>query len=449
VDAPATAPQVVVAGLGPGPDDLVTAGTLDAIAAHPPERRFLRTARHPSAHLAGPGVTSFDEHYDRAATFEEVYRRIVDDLVAAALRIPGAPCGGTGAGARSVLYLVPGSPAVLERSVDLLRADPRVSTTVLGAMSFVDLAWVRLGVDPLDDGVRLVDAHRFAERAAGERGPLLVAHCHNRRVLSDVKLAFEGATPPSAVVLARLGLPDEAVFDVPWDDLDRSFAPDHLTSLWIPEVAAPVGAELVRFAEVVARLRRECPWDREQTHASLRRYLLEESYEVLEAIDHLEAAQADDGAVADAEGALVEELGDLLFQVYFHAAIGAERGTFTLADVAAGIADKLVSRHPHVFAGADADESMAAWDEMKRAEKGRTSAMDGVSDALPALALASKVLTRCARHGVDWRDLVDPDDAARPFLELVDAARAGGDDAEDALRRAATRLRDAARARGV
>jgi hypothetical protein len=178
-----TAPRIVVVGLGPGDPDLVTAGTLAAIEAVP--HRFLRTEVHPSAHLVR-GAATFDHHYEMADTFDEVYRRIVADLVAAASQ------HGT------VLYAVPGSPRVLERTVDLLDAEAgagRVALDVLPALSFVDLAWVRLGIDPYEQGVRLVDAHRFDVAAAGERGPLLVAHCHNRRVLSDVKLAVDD--PPA------------------------------------------------------------------------------------------------------------------------------------------------------------------------------------------------------------------------------------------------------------
>jgi uncharacterized protein YabN with tetrapyrrole methylase and pyrophosphatase domain len=149
------------------------------------------------------------------------------------------------------------------------------------------------------------------------------------------------------------------------------------------------------------------------------------------------------------EHALVEELGDLLFQVYFHATLGEERGSFTLADVAHGIATKLVARHPHVYGDADPSVAIEGWDELKRAEKGRTSAMDGIPEALPALALATKVLNRCAQHGVDWRELVDGDDDALALFEVVDAARAAQVDPEDALRRAATRVRDEVRARGI
>jgi len=344
--------RIVAVGLGPAGPDLLTAGTLAAIDRIP--RRWLRTTRHPAA-VALAGAPSFDDVYEGSDTFDDVYRRIADTLLAEADEHG------------EVLYAVPGSPRVLERSVDLLAeaaADGRIELEVLPGLSFVDLAWVRLGVDPLEDGVRLVDAHRFAERAAGERGPLLVAHCHNRRVLSDVKLAVDDPPRTPVTVLQRLGLPDEAVTEVAWADLDRSVEPDHLTSLWIPELAAPVAAELVAFSELVARLRAECPWDRQQTHMTLTRHLLEESYEVLEAIEAwAAAAAADDGgpgggdAVAEADEHLAEELGDLLFQVVFHATLGAERGAFTLADVARGIHDKLVLRHPHVFGSVEADDT--------------------------------------------------------------------------------------------
>lgn len=433
--------RVTVVGLGPGDASLVTAGTLEAIArvGTGARTRFVRTERHPSAHLVA-GATTFDHHYDAAETFDDVYARIVDDLVAAAAQVAAA--GETG----GVLYAVPGSPRVLERTVDLLVADPRVDVEVLPAMSFLDLAWVRLGIDPLDDGVRLVDAHRFAERAAGERGPLLVAHVHNERVLSDVKLAFEGEAPERAVVLQRLGTVDERIFDVAWDELDRVVEADHLTSLFLPEGAPPVAAELVRFDDVVHRLRRDCPWDRQQTHRSLTRYLLEESYEVLEAIDHLE----DQGPAG--YDALEEELGDLLFQVFFHATLAAEEGAFNLADVAKRVSDKLIHRHPHVFAGVEInteEELVSTWEAMKREEKGRESVMDGIPEALPALLLALKVQKKAAAQDVDWRTLVQPDDGefALQLLDVVDRARQAGDDPEDVLRRATVRMRDRFRAR--
>ena len=398
--------RVVVVGLGPAGAELVTTETRETIERIRPA--YLRTARHPAASLLD-GAPTFDHVYDRADSFAEVYARIADELVAAALQHG------------EVLYAVPGSPRVLERSVDHLVADPRIETVVLPGLSFLDLAWVRLGIDPLEDGVRLIDAHRFAEKAAGERGPLLVAHCHNRQVLSDVKLAFDDVTPARAIVLQRLGSPDEAIFEVAWAELDRSFVPDHLTAIFLPEVAAPVGAELVRLAELMRTLREQCPWDREQTHRSLVPHLLEESYELAEAID-----QYDPGSGAGVEH-LTEELGDVLMQVFLHAAIATQEGMFTLADVARGIHDKMVRRHPHVFATVEADtpgQVMANWEQIKVAERGGgpASILAGVPGNLPALSYAAKLGAKAAKAGFDWDDPRGPLDKVREELDEVVAA---------------------------
>jgi len=426
-----------VVGLGPGDPSLVTAGTLDAIARVPVEARFLRTEVHPSAHLVA-GAATFDHHYESADTFDQVYRRIVEDLIASAAEHD------------EVLYAVPGSPRVLERTVDLLdaaAADGRVETEVLAGMSFVDLAWVRLGIDPYEQGVRLIDGHRFEVAAAGERGPLLVAHCHNQRVLSDIKLSVDEFPTTPVVVLQRLGLPDESVTSVDWADLDRSFAADHLTSIYIPELAQPVAGEVAAFVELVATLRAECPWDAEQTHRTLTRHLLEETYEVLEALD----AVGDGGPDADpaAYEHLEEELGDLLFQIVFHTTLATEAGFFGLGDVARGVHEKLVHRHPHVFGAVEvdgADDVVANWEQIKKAEKGRSSVFDGMPADLPALLYALKVTKKAATFG----EVPDPSDPSLggQLLALVAAARAadGDVDPETELRAAAARLRDRAKA---
>jgi tetrapyrrole methylase family protein / MazG family protein len=368
--------RVVVIGLGPGDPSQLTAQAAAAIAEIPV--RFLRTHRHPSAGAAGD-ATSFDDVYDRAEAIEEVYDTIVERLVAAASEHG------------RILYAVPGSPLVAEHTVELLRAQESVEVEIQPSLSFLDLAWARLGVDPVAAGVRVVDGHRFATEAAGTAGPLLVAQVDSPLVLSDIKLAVDAG--PEVTVLQRLGLPDESVRTVSWADLDREVEADHLTCVWIPGLADPVASELVRFDELVHTLRVRCPWDAEQTHASLARHLLEETYEVLDAIDDLSSTENYEH--------LEEELGDLLFQVYFHATIAAEAGAFTLADVARGIHDKLVARHPHVFAGAPRGD----WEQMKKQEKGRGSVMDGIPGHLPSLSYAEKVQRKAASLGFDWPDV--------------------------------------------
>ena len=384
--------RLTIVGLGPAGADLITPQTRELLDRG--ERVWLRTRRHPAADAVD--APSFDDVYEAAADFggvyEEIRRRLVQEIEAHG----------------NVVYAVPGSPLVLERTVELLRGaagdpDHGFELEILPALSFLDTAWSRLGIDPVEAGVRLVDGHAFATAAAGQTGPLLVAHTHANHVLSDIKLAFD-EPPAGALVLQRLGLPEERITEVEWADLDRAVEADHLTSLYLPEVTEPVAAEFARFDELVRVLRDQCPWDREQTHASLRRHLLEETHEVLEALD-ARAELGDEEADADLDDHLAEELGDLLYQIYFHARLGAERGAFTVADVARGIHDKLVSRHPHVFGdevAADAAAVLPIWNAVKAQEKGRASAMDGVPASLPGLAYAAKVQKRASGAGFDW-----------------------------------------------
>lgn len=405
----------MVVGLGPADAGLVTAATLDAVAAHPPEARWARTDRHPSIAVLGDHG-SFDDVYESADRIGDVYPTIVERLVVLA--------GQFG----SVLYAVPGSPLVAERTVELLRLDPRVELVVLPALSFLDLAWDRLGVDPLAVSVRVVDGHRFAAEAAGERGPLLVAQCDSVDVLSEVKLAVEDEPPSEVVVLARLGLPDERVDRVAWDDLDRIVDADHLTSLWIPELSAPVGAEIAELVEVVRALRERCPWDSTQTHASLAPYAVEEAYEVVDAIERFDP---ESGAGVDD---LEEELGDLLFQVLLHATIAAEEGWFGLADVARVVREKLVRRHPHVF-GPDADATIdvaaveAAWDRLKAEEKGRSGPFEGIPASFPPRLAVAKVLRRARTAGVevDFAGALAALDAAEEAVRAEVRRVVGGD----------------------
>lgn len=171
--------------------------------------------------------------------------------------------------------------------------------------------------------------------------------------------------------------------------------------------------EFIRLLEVMHTLRRECPWDRKQTHASLRPYLLEETYEVLHALD--------EGSM----DALKEELGDLLLQVVFHAELAQETGAFDISDVMSGISGKLIRRHPHVFANVKVDtpdQVVSNWERVKRNERDRKSALEGVPDELPALLRAARALSKIRQTGVDPFDARDPAEDVRLWLERVEAA---------------------------
>ena len=411
-----TTPRVTVVGLGPGPSSHVTQATLDAIASS--RRRYVRTTRHESVSLLDE-CTSFDDLYDALPTFDEVYRAIVERLVEAA-NTHG-----------EVLYAVPGSPLILESSVALLRADPRVEVVVVASMSFLDLAWNALGIDPVNEGVRVIDGHRFAQQAANERGPLLVTQTHAGWVLSDIKLAHDDASGDEPVViLHHLGLSDERVIHTTWSEMDRTIEADHLTSLYIPTLGSPIAGEMVKLHQLARTLREQCPWDREQTHSSLIKHLLEETYE---AIDALENLSEDDPSTDEA---LIEELGDLLYQVEFHATIAEQQGRFTMADVARTLHDKLVRRHPHVFGDATAqtaDDVVTTWDGVKQQERLDGTKKDegiftGVAKAAQALSYATKLQKRAAGVGFDWPDAGGAyDKIVEESRELREAVSAGAD----------------------
>ena len=448
-------------GLGPGGSDLVLPAARAAFEQTPV--RFVRTARHPAvADLVAEGIEleSFDDAYDTAADFEELYTGIVDALVAAA-----AEHG-------SVVYAVPGSPVVAERTVELLHDAARagrVCVDVVPGLSFADAAWARLGVDPMATGARVVDGRALDLTTLGGSTPLLIAQCDDPLVLGDIKLALLERLPVDTLVtvVQRLGLPDEHVEELALVELDRAVVPDHLTAVFVAGEIFSAAGELARLLALAERLRGPggCAWDAEQTHHSLTRYLLEESYEVVEAVERL-PAQAPEGVDPDdaAYAALADELGDLLYQVVFHAVLAEEAGAFDMADVARGIHDKLVRRHPHVFGDVEASTSdavMANWEQIKKAEKGVESIVAGITPGLPSLLYSHKLLRKAASVGLDPGDAQvsldrietsvqalrdgDVDDTEALLGEMLAAAvalaRSRGVDTESALRGWAARFR--------
>jgi tetrapyrrole methylase family protein/MazG family protein len=288
-------------------------------------------------------------------------------------------------------------------------------------------------------------------------------------VLSDVKLAFDEAVGDEPIVLLHhLGLADQRLEHTTWQELDRALSPDHLTTLYIPQLAQPIAGEMVKLHQLARTLREQCPWDIEQTHQSLIKHLLEEAYETVDALNELDP---DDPSTDEA---LIEELGDLLYQVEFHATIAEQEGRFTFADVARSIHDKLVRRHPHVFGNTvarSADDVVSTWDEVKRQERKDNdsksdSVFSGVAKAAPALSYATKLQKRAADVGFDWpnadgafdkireesaeiREALRTNESAEAIrLELgdllfsvVNLSRHLGHDAETALREASDKFR--------
>jgi tetrapyrrole methylase family protein/MazG family protein len=252
-------------------------------------------------------------------------------------------------------------------------------------------------------------------------------------------------------VLQRLGLDDEEVRTVALAELDRAVEPDHLTALLVDSGVSAAARELARLLGLAERLRGPggCPWDADQTHHSLTRYLLEEAYEVVESVEALPSDAPAGHVTPQAYRDLEDELGDLLYQVIFHAVLAQEAGAFDMADVARGIHDKLVRRHPHVFGDAEAETSsdvMRNWEQIKKDEKGVSSIVAGITPGLPSLLYAHKLLRKAASVGLDPGGR----DEALARLEVllgellaaaVVLARSGGIDAESALRGWAVRFR--------
>lgn len=423
----ANPPQILVVGLGPGSAEAVPSGTWTALRQ---ERRVvLRTAVHPTvAHLEAAGVAfeSLDWVYERSSTFEEAYRTMVHHLLA--LTREG-----------DLVYAVPGHPCVAEQSVKLLlRQAPAAGVSVrIGAgASALDALFTAAQVDPAA-GLEVCDAVRLSsgdQRPSG-RFPAFVLQIYDRHLASDIKLTLMERYPDDhpVTLIRAAGIPgQEQIQQLPLFELDRQKTIDHLTSLYVPPLAAGAGegaaaGSEARYAldplmQVVLRLRAPdgCPWDREQTHQSLRPYVLEEAFEVAEALD------------GNDRNKLREELGDLLLQIALHSAIAEESGHFTANDVIAGITAKMVRRHPHVFGTAEAhssEEVTRRWEEWKQAERAAAdqsaeadSALDGVPVALPALQRAYKLGQKAARAGFDWESPAGVWDKLREELDELRAA---------------------------
>lgn len=391
---------ITVIGLGPGDERALTRGAWDTLCLA--EELYLRTRHHPTvehlpAHLT---LHTFDELYEQHDSFADVYDAIAQEVV----RLGGRPQG--------VLYGVPGHPLVGESSVQrILALAPAAGLAVrlIGGLSFVEAALESLGIDALD-GIQIADGTQIAQSHhpwLNPDLPALIAQVYNRVVASDVKLALMNLYHDDHPVVLVQGADGPApsrrkikLYELDWqDDLD------HLTTLYVPPVERR--SSTAAFQDVIARLRAPggCPWDREQTHQSLQGNLLEETYEVLAAID------------ADDPVELCEELGDLLLQIVLHAQIATEEATFKAVDVLQGIIAKMERRHPHVFGDAQADDSdtvLRNWEQIKRAERGdpHRSLFEGIPAGLPALAQAIALQRRAARVGFDW-------DAPEPVLAKV------------------------------
>ncbi|MFO7631986.1 MAG: MazG family protein [Caldilinea sp.] len=450
--------RIQIVGLGPGPAEQLTLAAWQIVSKAPV--LVLRTDSHPCvakilAHIPPAStVQTCDDLYEQHAAFDDVYAAVAERVMVL-VQTHG-----------EVVYAVPGHPCVGEMTTSLIQqrgAEAGAKVEIVAGLSFIEPSFAAVGIDPMDGG-QVIDAMLVARQhypMVDVNLPLLLAQVYARWLASDVKLTLLNAYPddhPVTVVHAA-GAAQQRLTTLPLAELDHIDDFDHLTSVYIPPL--PLHSSFTALQELVAHLRAPegCPWDREQTLASLRADLLDECAELLEAID----AEADG---SDHSVAICEELGDVLLSAAMMTQIATEEGRFQMGDVVRGVVTKLIRRHPHVFGDitvSGVDHVLANWDTIKaqeKAEKGvRVNLLDGVPPGLPALEKARKLQSKAVKAGLlDRRALaqanpelaallgVAPDEARIGELlwQLVALAHTQDVNAENALRSYVSRFRQRA-----
>ncbi|WP_438448960.1 nucleoside triphosphate pyrophosphohydrolase [Gorillibacterium sp. sgz5001074] len=406
---------LTVVGLGSGDDNQLTLGVLRKLESA--QRIYLRTAEHPVVRFLqdrGLAFETFDGLYEAHDDFGAVYEAITAEL----LRLAAEADGG------DIVYAVPGHPFVAERTTMLLKErcpEQGIGFAALGGESFLDQAFARFGFDPIE-GFQLLDASDLSPRTLNPRLHTVIGQVYDMYTASEAKLSLMELYPDEHPVWVghALGVAEEEkLLQVPLYELDRIEGYGNLSLIYVPrsEAEALTNRTFARLHEIVQILRSPggCPWDREQTHQSIRKNLIEETYEVLETLDD------------DDPDAMREELGDLLLQIMLHAQMEEEEGSFTVFDVIEGLNEKLIRRHPHVFgtSGAeDAEEALVKWNEVKAEEKRKKglepeklSALHGVPRDLPGLMKAYKLQKKAAEVGFDWEKIEDVFDKVEEELQ--------------------------------
>ena len=383
---------ITVVGLGPGDGRFLTREAWHILSTA--AEVYLRTRRHPATADLPDSVTvaTFDELYETADSFEDVYNQIVTQLIDLGHE-------------QTVIYAVPGHPFVGESTVTKLTAAAKevgVAVAIVPGLSFIEPMLTALQLDALD-GVQLFDAielTHFHYPPVNPDVPLLLGQVYSRLVASELKLVLTAVYPDEHPVylIHAAGTDQQLVESIPLYEIDRSPQVGHLTSLYLPPL--PYKASLTALAETVAVLRSPegCPWDQEQTPQSMRSGFLEEASEVIDALD------------ADDPDNLREELGDVMYHLLMQAQMAAEVEDFKLSDVIASVEAKLKHRHPHIWGDwevADSAEVVRNWEMIKQKEKNRAnnSILDNVPRALPALAQSQKIQDKVRKVGFDWPDI--------------------------------------------
>lgn len=383
--------MITIVGLGPGAPEALTLGTLTALESS--KKILLRTEKHPTVeYLSKRNILfkTYDSKYEESNSFDEVYESIAKELVREHEE------------SGDLIYAVPGHPLVAEKSVFNVISiceENNIEYKIIPAVSFIDVMMDVLKIDPIE-GLKIIDAFEIDMQILDKRIGTIITQVYNPFIASEVKLKLsEYYNDDTEVYFVRAaGIEGmESIRKIPLYELDRQEDIDYLTSIYIPRDLENK-KDFYDLVEIIERLRGNdgCPWDREQTHETLKSALIEESYEVVDAIEN-----------SDDVG-LIEELGDVLLQVVFHSVIGKEEEFFNITDVIESICNKMIYRHPHVFGDKEIDTSnevLNNWDELKKKEKGIDSIsgeMKAIARSLPALIRANKVQKKAKKVGFDW-----------------------------------------------
>lgn len=409
---------LAIVGLGPGSVDDITRRVWQALENAPTV--ILRTSRHPCA-IALPCADTMiacDDLYETHSAFADVYDAIVE-------RVMSAVASG------DVVYAVPGDPMIGEATTAKLRAAAEqagITVEILPGISFIEPSLALVGIDGID-GVQIHDALTLGAMHHPQINPdypALISQVYSPAIASDLKLTLMNQYPDEfpVMLIHAAGSDDAQVERVSLYEIDRSPHISHLTSLYLPALGEMSSFE--QFQAIIAHLRAPegCPWDQEQTHESLRRYIVEETHEVLDAIDRQDW------------DALAEELGDVLLQVVLHTQIAIDDGEFKMSDVLRAVNSKMIRRHPHVFGDVSADNAaqvVTNWEAIKQQEKaGRAdtapeSLLSGIPAGLAPLAQSLRLQHKAAKVGFDWPDIAPVADKLREELAELLAAETAED----------------------
>ncbi|NEZ47683.1 nucleoside triphosphate pyrophosphohydrolase [Clostridium niameyense] len=388
--------MIKIVGLGPGSQDSITLGAIENIKKS--QKVYLRTEKHPTVdYLKEIGIKydTFDNEYEKGENFDEVYENIAKALIKNSKEY------------ENIVYAVPGHPLVAEKSVSILInlcKGENIEFKVIPAVSFVDALMEGLTIDPVE-GLKIIDSFDIESKTLDKRIGTIVTQVYDKFIASEVKLKLMEYYKDDTDIYFVRGAGIEGIEEIkkiPLYDLDRQENIDHLTSIYIPKDLKN-NYDFIDLLDIIEKLRSKdgCPWDKEQDHFSIKKCLIEECYEVLEAIDENDIDM------------LIEELGDVLLQIVFHSQIGSEEGFFTIQDVISSICNKMINRHPHVFGDIIAENSKEVienWDKIKKREQGienYTDELKHVPKNLPSLMRAYKVQKKAAKVGFDWDNIED------------------------------------------